>query len=189
VNAVVLPGSDNATSEPISWVFPFDTKAYRRRPKLSDTEIRVLAELGPAHLRRSRARGTEEHQPLWDKLSRLVRPLDDARAALRHPSGARYRRASVHAAGPILQHCAESGRAYWAFTAWDWARLCGGSAEKFLAARTLPTETTVRPFLVALAYLLGRFTDFHHLGTFNRLHLAQLARSCILIFLTRASVS
>lgn len=189
MNAVVLPGSDNATTEPISSVFPCDTKAYRRRPKLTDTEIRVLAKIGPAHLRRSRARGTEEHQPLWDKLSRLVRPLDDARAALLHPPDARYRRASAHAAGLILQHCTESGRAYWAFTSWDWARLCGCSAEEFLAARTLPTETTVRPFLVALAYLLGRFTDFHHLGTFNRLHLAQLARSCILIFLTRASVS
>jgi integrase len=52
--------------------------------------------------------------------------------------------------------------------------LCGCSAEEFLAARTLPTETTVRPFLVALAYLLGCFTDFQQLGTFNRLHLARL---------------
>ena len=32
----------------------------------------------------------------------------------------------------------------------------------------------MRPFVVALAYLLGGFTDFHHLGTFNRLHLACL---------------
>ena len=32
----------------------------------------------------------------------------------------------------------------------------------------------MRPFLVALAYLLGGFTDFQHLGMFNRLHLAQL---------------
>lgn len=38
----------------------------------------------------------------------------------------------------------------------------------------LPTEKAVRPFLVALAYLLGGFSDFQHLGMFNRLHLAQL---------------
>jgi integrase len=32
----------------------------------------------------------------------------------------------------------------------------------------------VRPLLIALAHQLGGFTDFHHLGTFNRLHLARL---------------
>ena len=32
----------------------------------------------------------------------------------------------------------------------------------------------MRPYVVALAYLLGGFTDFHRLGTFNRLHLACL---------------
>ena len=32
----------------------------------------------------------------------------------------------------------------------------------------------MRPFLVALAYLISGFTDFQHLGMFNRLHLAQL---------------
>ena len=32
----------------------------------------------------------------------------------------------------------------------------------------------MRPFLVALGYLLGDFAEFQHLGMFNRLHLAQL---------------
>ena len=32
----------------------------------------------------------------------------------------------------------------------------------------------MRPFLIALAWLLGGFTDFQHLGAFNRLHLARL---------------
>jgi hypothetical protein len=54
------------------------------------------------------------------------------------------------------------------------ARLCGGGAQEFLDARTLPTERTVRPFLVALAYLISGFTGFQHLGMFNRPHLAQL---------------
>src|SRR5450759_1385889 len=66
------------------------------------------------------------------------------------------------------------GRSHWTWTAPDWATLCCPSAEEFLAARTLPTEITVRPFLVALGYLLGGFTDAQQLGTFNRLHLAQL---------------
>ena len=85
-----------------------------------------------------------------------------------------HRRAAAHAAGIILQHCADTGQAYWAWTGWDWARLAGSSSRAFLDGQALPTETTVRPFLVALAYLLGGFSDFQHLGMFNRLHLAQL---------------
>ena len=54
------------------------------------------------------------------------------------------------------------------------ARLCGGSAREFVAAQSLLTDSTVRPYVVALAYLLGGFTDFHHLGMFNRFHLACL---------------
>ena len=73
-----------------------------------------------------------------------------------------------------MQHCADTGQAYWAWTGWDWARLAGSSSKEFLDGQALPTETAVRPFLVALAWLLGGFSDFQHLGMFNRLHLAQL---------------
>jgi integrase len=66
------------------------------------------------------------------------------------------------------------GRAWWGWTAWDWAKLAGSSSQAFRGAQPLPTETTVRPFLLALAYLLGGFTSYQHLGNFNRLHLAQL---------------
>lgn len=73
-----------------------------------------------------------------------------------------------------MQHCADTGQSYWAWSSWDWARLAGSGSGEFLAARALPTERTVRPFLVALAYLISGFTGFQHLGMFNRLHLAQL---------------
>ena len=82
---------------------------------------------------------------------------------------------AAHAAGIILQHCADSGQAYWAWTGWDWARLAGSrAARSSWTARRCRPRRAVRPFLVALAYLLGGFTDFQHLGMFNRLHLAQL---------------
>ena len=127
-------------------------------------------------LRRNRARGiprrTARH---WQAISRLVEPLDAARAALHHGDDPAFRRAGAHAAAIVLQHCADTGRSYWAWTPWDWAGLCGPSA----AGRSSPPgrcrpRRTVRPFLVALAYLLGGFTGFHHLGNFNRLHLAGL---------------
>ena len=153
--------------------FGLTLSGYDQR-ELTAVELGVLGELGAAGVRRSRARGAADRAALWAQLTRLVRPLDDARAMLSHPGHARYRRASAHAAGLVLQHCTDSGRVYWAWTPADWASLCGSSAEAFLAARVTPTETTVRPFLVALGYLLGGFDDFQLLGTFNRLHLAQL---------------
>jgi len=165
---------DGPLPERRAWSFPLDLDAYDRQGQLTAAELRALLELGPAYLRRSRARGADQRAPRWDALTRLVAPLDEARAVLHHAPTARYRRAGAHAAGLVLQHCAETGRAYWGWTAPDWATLCCPSAEEFLAARTLPTEITVRPFLVALGYLLGGFTDAQQLGTFNRLHLAQL---------------
>ena len=89
----------------------------------------------------------------------------------------RHRRAGAHAAAVILRYCATSGRAWWGWTAWDWAAVCGPSSQAFRAAQPLPTETTVRPFTIALGYLLGEFSDFQHLGNFNRLQLAQLVFS------------
>ncbi|MGH8879842.1 MAG: tyrosine-type recombinase/integrase, partial [Stackebrandtia sp.] len=93
---------------------------------------------------------------------------------LHHGEDLRFRRAGAHAAAIILQHCADTDRSYWVWTAADWADLCGAGAEAFVAAQSLPTETTVRPFVIALGYLLGGFDAFEYLGTFNRLHLARL---------------
>lgn len=142
--------------------------------ELTSLELGILHELGPAGLRRSRARGAATRAGLWAGLVRLTEPLDEARALLHHPSHARYRRASAQAAGLVLQHCGETGRVFWTWTTADWATLCRSSAEAFVAAQVTPTETTVRPFLIALAHLLGGFDGLHLLGTFNRLHLAQL---------------
>jgi hypothetical protein len=165
---------DGPLTERLAWSFPPYLDAYDQRVELTDAELHTLVELGPVHLRRSRARGADQRTARWDTLARLVSPLDEARALLHHADDARCRRASAHAAGLVLQHCAESGRSYWGWTTTDWATLCCSSAEEFSAARTVPTESTVRPFLVAVGYLLGGFTDVQRLGTFNRLHLAQL---------------
>ncbi|MCA1695295.1 MAG: tyrosine-type recombinase/integrase, partial [Actinobacteria bacterium] len=156
------------------WAAGPDISAQDRPVELTDPQVRALAELGPAGLRRCGAQGPRRGAQLWDSLSGLVGPLDAVRARLHHPHDARYRRASSDAAGLILAHCAQTGRSYWGFTAWEWARLCGASAQEFGQSRALPTEIAVRPLLVALAHGLGGFTDFQHLGTFNRLHLARL---------------
>jgi hypothetical protein len=159
----------------LAWAFPTDMRGWDRRAGLLDGEAAAIAAIGPVGLRRNRATGiprrTARH---WRAITRLVEPLDAARAALHHDDDVCFKRAGAQAAAIVLQHCAETGRSSWGWTQWEWARLCGSSAVEFLAARTLPTEQTVRPFLVALAYLLGGFTSFHQLGNFNRLHLACL---------------
>ena len=152
-----------------------EAEGWDRRRELLDGEAAAIMAIGPVSLRRNRAAGiprrTARH---WNAISRLVVPLDAVRAALRHGDDPKFRRAGAQAAAVVLQHCADAGQSYWARSSWDWARLAGSGSGEFLAARSLPTERTVRPFLVALAYLLGGFTDFQHLGMFNRLHLAQL---------------
>ena len=150
-----------------------DGRGWDRRAGLLDGEAAALLALGPVGLRRNGS-VPRRTAPQWNALARLVEPLDATLAALHHGEHVRYRRAGAHAAGAVLQHCADCGRSWWGWAPWEWARLCGTSAREFITAQTPPSESTVRPYVVALAYLLGEFTDFHRLGTFNRLHLACL---------------
>ena len=166
--AVTLPRAEGTAR-----VFGLDGSGWDRRNGLTAREAAALAEIGPAGLRRSRARGTRRSRS-WEALARLAVPADQAAAVLHHDRSDVHLRAAAHATGIILQHCADTGQAYWAWTSWDWARLAGSSSKEFLDSQALPTEKAVRPFLVALAYLLAGFSDFQHLGMFNRLHLAQL---------------
>jgi integrase len=175
MNVVVAARSSVREAGQTPWSSPIDGRGWERRGELLDHEAAAIIALGPDGLRRNRARGIPRRTAVhWKALARLVDPLDATRAGLHHGDDVRFRRAGAHAAAVILWNCADTGRSYWDWTAWDWANLCGGSAGEFVAARTLPTETTVRPFVIALGYLLGGFADFQHLGTFNRLHLASL---------------
>ena len=63
--------------------------------------------------------------PAWQALTRLAVPADQAAAVLHHDRSDVHLRAGAHATGIILQHCADTGQAYWAWTSWDWARLAG----------------------------------------------------------------
>lgn len=173
MNATVQAGRTTGDAE--GWEFPVTVTRFDRRAELSPSERQALRELKGNPLRRNRARGVPRRTAQeWRALARLVEPLDEARTALHHGDDPRFRRAGLHAAGVILQHCADTGRSYWAFTTGEWIRVCGSSAEAFVAAQALPTETTVRPFVIALGYLLGGLDAFDRLGTFNRLHLAGL---------------
>ena len=125
---------------------------FDRCPELRGDEAAALTALSPLEMRRNRACGvprrTAQH---WTALARLVEPLDATRAILHHLDDVYYQRAGAHAVAVVLQHCAATGRAYWEWSAWDWASVCGASSQAFRAAQPLPTETMVRPFVMALA--------------------------------------
>ena len=164
-----------ANAEWAAFTFAPSLDRSARRAELTEVERRALAGLGPKALRRNRARGIPRRTAVhWRALAGLVEPLDAARASLHHGEDIRFRRAGAHAVAIVLQRCADTGQSYWAWTTEDWAELCGASAEAFVAAQPLPVETTVRPFVIALGYLLAGFDAFERLGTFNRLHLARL---------------
>src|ERR1039458_7732737 len=112
MNAVVLAAAPFPRGEDNAWAFGLDVSGWDRRPERAGAEARALAEIGPAGLRRSRARGVR-CSPSWMALTRLTGPVDQAAAVLHHDSGAVHRRAGAHAAGIVLQHCADSGQAYW----------------------------------------------------------------------------
>jgi integrase len=173
VTGAGLAAAAGSSSEGSVWAIGRDSAGWDRQDGLTAPELRALTEIGPAGLRRSRARGARRSAS-WQAVGRLSGPLDQAAAVLHHDRSDVHRRAAAHAAGIILQHCCDSGRAYWAWTGWDWARLAGPGSTEFLDSQALPTEKAVRPFLVAVAYLLAGFTEFQHLGMFNRLHLAHL---------------
>jgi len=175
VSAAGVAADLNKESRRAAWA-GIDLAAFDRAARLSPAERRALEALGPQGLRRNRSRGVPRRTASsWRALERLVTPLDAARAALHHGDDVCHRRAGLHAVGVVLEHCLVLGRSYSAWTADEWAELMGSSAEKFLADRALPTETTVRPFAIALAYLIAGFDRFEQLGTFNRLHLGGVS--------------
>ncbi len=109
----------------------------------------------------------------WNMLGRLTRPLDDAAAALHHADTELHRRAVADAIGLVLLRCAEEKTSFWAWSAQGWLRLIGVSIAEFQRPWPDTIDPTARPHLVALAYLLGGFTDFDRMGPFGRLNLAR----------------
>jgi len=74
----------------------------------------------------------------------------------------------------VLEHCLVLGRTYWAWSDEEWAGFLGADAEAFLGVGSWPCETTVRPFTIAIAYVVAGFDRLDQLGRLNRLSLAKL---------------
>jgi integrase len=161
--------ADNADPDG-RWQWPIDPSRYDTTPALRAGEKDAIVELGTDNLRR-----LARHDPTaagWRQIRRLLRPLDDANAALQAPLTPHRRRAMLDATAVVLLRCAESGQSYWSWTDQEWAGLLGHDQHGFRNAAPGWADEAVRPHLAAHAFLLGDFTAFHRLGSFSRLTLA-----------------
>ena len=68
MSALAARFDDESPVERLPWSFPLDFDRYDRRVALTGHERQTLLELGPAHLRRSRARGADQRMAHWETL-------------------------------------------------------------------------------------------------------------------------
>jgi integrase len=150
--------------------WPVDRDRYDRRPELTGPERAAIRALG---LDVRRARCHDHDAAEWAVIGRLLRPLDDAKDALAWlPATRHHRRSANDAIGLILLRCAEREAPFWAWSDTDWLALIGTNSAEFQRPWPGWIDGSVRPYVAAYAYLLCGFTDFHRLGSFNRLALA-----------------
>lgn len=103
-----------------------------------------------------------------DGADRLRRPLRDALDVADGDVGSK-RRALL----TLLRWCARENRSFWGWRHETWCRVLGTSQDAFFTANAPVADASVRPFMIAAAYLLGCFSDFLALGEFRRAGLAQ----------------
>ncbi len=154
------------------WSSPIDAGRYDRRFQLTDREREALNRL---EMNLRRRRGHDADAPEWAIIDRLLRPLDDAVAGLHWSTDntRMHRGFAGDAVALVLLRCADQNRAFWCWSSQDWVRLIGTSIDDFQKPWPIRFDVNVRPYVAALAYLLGGFTDFHRLGPFGRLSLAR----------------
>ncbi|MBB4787011.1 hypothetical protein [Streptomyces rapamycinicus] len=168
MTALVSPSTNPEPSD--RWRWPIDPRRYDTAAAVRPAEKRAIAELGLVNLRRMARHDPDA--PGWRAIRRLLRPLDDAAAALHELATSHRRRGRLDAAAVVLLRCAETGRSYWAWTSEEWAHLLGKDLQSFWASVPVWAEEAARPQLASHAFLLGGFADFYKLGSFGRLALA-----------------
>jgi hypothetical protein len=153
------------------WQWPIVLTRYDRTPTLAPEEHAGLVALG-WEVRRGRCH--DLRRPEWTAIDRLVRPLDDARQSVFTPANPYHHRSALDAVGIILHACATTQRPFWAWPPATWIEhVLAPSQQAFQRAYPGWIDGAVRPYLVAMAYLLDGFAAFELLGPFNRVALAH----------------
>ena len=158
--------SQPAPTGPDRWSPP--VARPRLRVVVRAEEAAAITALGLATLRRLKT--GDPAAPGWRVVARLVRPLDTVNAGLDSPPTPHRRRAMLDVVAWLLTRCAQrDAGSYWDWTAEQWEAMLGRTVAEFRAEAPPWVGDEVRPYLAAHAFLLGGFTGFHRLGSFQRL--------------------
>jgi integrase len=158
--------SQPAQTGPGRWAPPVTRP--RLRVVVQPEEAAAVTELGLPTLRRLKT--GDPAAPGWRVIARLVRPLDTVNAGLDSPPTPHRRRAMLDVVALLLTRCAQPGAgSYWDWPAGEWEAMLGRTVAEFRAGAPAWVGDEVRPYLAAHAFLLGGFTAFHRLGSFQRL--------------------
>jgi hypothetical protein len=160
--------SSTATASRISrWSYRVDLSDIDTSPELTERERQALAAVDWQLRRRADA-----NEMVWQALGRLRRPLVDlATAKGWFPAGPSRHPTAVDAIAVLLRVCHERQSSYWAFEPATWGGLIGQGATEF--ARDQGMDAGARSILIAMAWTLSGFDDFHLIGKFSRRYVAH----------------
>jgi integrase len=156
---------------PDRWRSPMAGHHFDSEPRVRPEEAEAIRALGVRNLRRLQYH--DPHALGWQMIRRLTLPVEVVNGALDSPPTPHRRRAMLDVAALLLTRCGESGRTFWAWSHADWTDLLGRTQVEFRRQAPSWVGDEVRPYLAAHAYLIGGFTAFHELGSFQRLTLAH----------------
>jgi hypothetical protein len=164
-----LSGSADPAFE-TRWRSPIIAHRFDTTVEVRSEEVRAIQELGVRNLRRFQYH--DPSAPGWHVIRRLLRPLEAVNAGLDSPPTPHRRRAMLDVVAVLLVRCAEVGRTFWGWTGQEWIHLLGRDQAEFRRNAPAWAGDEVRPYLAGHAHLLGSFTEFHRLGSFQRLTLS-----------------
>lgn len=174
----VQPDAPAAAGLEPDWRWPIVVTRDDRAAALTGEETATLCALGEAvrHWRQDWPSKQDllpgrAGDPHWRTLDRLVRPLAEARAAL-DLATASQREGGDTAVALLLYHCGAEGQSFWGWSPATWCRLLGPTQAAYLAAHPAWVTGEARQGLIAIAYLLGCWTNLPALGDFPRVALA-----------------
>jgi integrase len=169
VSALSVVRADD--DDPGRWRSPLAGRRFDTEPLMRPQEAEAIRALGVRNLRRLQYHDPDA--PGWTVVRRLMLPVEAVNSGLDCPPTPHRRRAMLDVVALLLTRCAESGTTYWYWSHAQWKDLLGRTQVEFRRDAPSWVGDEVRPYLAAHAYLLGGFTAFHELGSFQRLTLAH----------------
>ena len=147
-----------------AWSWPIDVSRYDRNPLLYAAEADTCNRL--RHRPRPGPRATYINQRIQQRLQRLVAPIHDCLTAI----GA-TRLAHTAVISILVKEMVRRQKPYWAWSKEEWLdTLC--PCCRLFRQRQKRGEG-YRHDLIAVAYLLGQFSDLHALGVIGKRLLAE----------------